>query len=60
MEKGMTIKTLIGYNGLFVMTKPVQMFPWGDYYIELKEISEQTSLTRFEILQRLPAIWEKG
>lgn len=59
MENGIKIQTRIGYNGLFVMTKPVQMFPWGDYYLDLKEMAEQTRLTRYEILQRLPAIWEK-
>ena len=59
MENGVTFKTIIGYNGLFVMLKRPKLFPWGDYYLDLKEIAEQTRLTRHEILQRLPAIWEK-
>jgi len=59
MENGITIKTLVGYNGLFIMTKPIYMFPWGDYHLDLSEIAEQVGLTRYEIFQRLPAVWEK-
>ena len=59
MENGIRIQTMIGYNGLFIMTRPVHLFPWGDYYLELKDMAEQTRLTRYEILHRLPAIWEK-
>jgi len=59
MENSIRIQTILGTLGLFVLTRPVKFFPWGDYYLDIRGVSKDTGLTRYEILQKLPVMWEK-
>ena len=59
MENGIKIKTVYGLLGIFVLTKPMYLIPYGDYHINTKELSEATGLSSHKIIQTYPVVWQR-
>ena len=59
MANEIKINTVYGLLGIYILTKPMYVVPYGDYHIDLDTLSEFTGLTKYEVIQKYPVVWQR-